>query len=429
MILPFLTKAQSPIVDIQTTPPQSTQEYLLNYRSIKTEDGLAHMTTYATCKDSDGFLWVSTKYGLNRYDGYEFQLYTKAENGLFRNGIIWKIEEDQQGKIWLFYTSKGWPNLGETVFEHIDIFDPNTEQAIPIQNYITEQLPFNMEDIVFNNISESNQRVWITTKQGELFLYQQQGFKPIFKVPTGKISCLTTQGDRIWIGWEGSIACLDLNGNKSETFQFSGMVHNIWHSENKEVKIATKEMTNESVDFTLWTKPDSSSQFKPISFSENSTLLKASIPGKEFIQYSKKGLWFVRSTAQNRKNASIHILGETGQQIFQIIPDFQNKFQRPFYDYLESGNNIWLPTETYLIKIEISKNRFNIINQLPGLSDCRGINEDKAGNIYFLNGSLFSYNTYKQKVKKLTGKIKAWDFICSAHEIWGFPRKGVWANL
>lgn len=29
----------------------------------------------AICQDDDGFLWFSTKNGLNRYDGYQFQVF------------------------------------------------------------------------------------------------------------------------------------------------------------------------------------------------------------------------------------------------------------------------------------------------------------------------------------------------------------------
>ena len=45
---------------------------LLNY-SI--EDGLSNNKINALFQDSEGYLWIGTKDGLNRYNGYEFDIF------------------------------------------------------------------------------------------------------------------------------------------------------------------------------------------------------------------------------------------------------------------------------------------------------------------------------------------------------------------
>ena len=51
--------------------------YAANYRfsRIEAEGGLSHNKVNALFKDRDGFLWIGTPTGLNRYDGYTVKTY------------------------------------------------------------------------------------------------------------------------------------------------------------------------------------------------------------------------------------------------------------------------------------------------------------------------------------------------------------------
>ena len=49
---------------------------VLKFNHIATEHGLSSNFVTSTLQDSDGFLWISTHNGLNRYDGYQFINYT-----------------------------------------------------------------------------------------------------------------------------------------------------------------------------------------------------------------------------------------------------------------------------------------------------------------------------------------------------------------
>src|SRR5690242_5080473 len=54
--------------DQQPAPPGSS----LRFRHLRIEDGLAQSTVQAILQDAQGYIWLGTQDGLQRYDGYEF---------------------------------------------------------------------------------------------------------------------------------------------------------------------------------------------------------------------------------------------------------------------------------------------------------------------------------------------------------------------
>lgn len=62
-------------------------------------NGLPSNAVRVVMKDSKGFIWIGTDGGLCKYDGKNFEVYTK-NNGLSGNKI-WAIEEDKHGVLWI----------------------------------------------------------------------------------------------------------------------------------------------------------------------------------------------------------------------------------------------------------------------------------------------------------------------------------------
>jgi len=73
------------------------------YETISTDKGLSQGMIFDIIQDKEGFIWVATKNGLNRYDGYSFKVFSNDPynaHSLSSNTII-KLFEDSKGRIWV----------------------------------------------------------------------------------------------------------------------------------------------------------------------------------------------------------------------------------------------------------------------------------------------------------------------------------------
>src|SRR5919112_712072 len=73
------------------------------FEHLTMRDGLSQGTVMSILQDSQGYLWLATESGLDRYDGYSIREYRRErgnEHGL-ASDYIWKIAEDARGDLWL----------------------------------------------------------------------------------------------------------------------------------------------------------------------------------------------------------------------------------------------------------------------------------------------------------------------------------------
>lgn len=79
------------------------QTQLLHFTHLGTENGLSELNPNCILQDSQGFMWIGTGDGLNRYDGYRFKVYKndlKDPNSL-SNNYVQSMAEDKDGNIWI----------------------------------------------------------------------------------------------------------------------------------------------------------------------------------------------------------------------------------------------------------------------------------------------------------------------------------------
>ncbi|MBN2485438.1 MAG: hypothetical protein JXB34_05665 [Bacteroidales bacterium] len=72
------------------------------FSSLTQKQGLPHNNIECIFKDSDGFMWFGTRYGLCRYDGYDFTVFrSSADTNSISGDRILSIAEDNAGNIWV----------------------------------------------------------------------------------------------------------------------------------------------------------------------------------------------------------------------------------------------------------------------------------------------------------------------------------------
>ncbi|MFQ5750588.1 MAG: two-component regulator propeller domain-containing protein, partial [bacterium] len=79
-----------------TLSGRAQQYYFHNYTG---DNGLSQLSAQALFQDRDGYIWIGTQSGLNRYDGNEFEIFS-IRQGL-ANDWINAIAQDSSGKIWI----------------------------------------------------------------------------------------------------------------------------------------------------------------------------------------------------------------------------------------------------------------------------------------------------------------------------------------
>lgn len=94
------------------------------FKHYQADDGLAHNSISAILQDHKGLIWVGTRGGLNRFDGYTFKTYKneKSKFGNIGNNVIIAIAEDKSEMLWI--------GTGNGIFR----YDPHKELFVALEN-------------------------------------------------------------------------------------------------------------------------------------------------------------------------------------------------------------------------------------------------------------------------------------------------------
>ena len=102
------------------------------FEHITVREGLSQSTVLDVHQDSQGFIWIATEAGLNRFDGYQMHRYThdRADPTALRSDFVWEITEDSNGDLWLATKGGGlvrWERATDCFHTHLhDPADANS---------------------------------------------------------------------------------------------------------------------------------------------------------------------------------------------------------------------------------------------------------------------------------------------------------------
>lgn len=148
---------------------------VMKFKRLDTSDGLSNSQVNCVFRDSRGFVWFGTSYGLNRYDGYRMKTFysNMRDTTTLRDNYISSIVEAWDGKLWL------------TQSMNYSIYDPVTERFERNASHELEQ---------YFGFNAGVERVFIDSKRNFWVKFYDKGFyyynpntkkKTIFKLGYG----------------------------------------------------------------------------------------------------------------------------------------------------------------------------------------------------------------------------------------------------
>ena len=215
------------------------QDRHLRFEHLGAEQGLSHSSVSKVLQDSQGFLWVGTLDGLNRYDGYEVQSYKRdprLKHSLPDNAIQ-DLALEGDNHLWVATRGAGIAVLNFTTnqFSHFRA-EPGSSERL-------------CQDNVRSLLFDSDGNLWAGTHGGGICRldkgtttfrhYRQQG-KPGFRLSNNLVNdLLIDEQGFIWAACEGSISRINPKTNEIKNYPMGSTVFCLYRDSKKKLWAGT----------------------------------------------------------------------------------------------------------------------------------------------------------------------------------------------
>ncbi len=375
-----------------------SQESTITYRFYTNSEGLSQSTVYQILQDKQGFLWIGTGDGLNRFDGFNFKVYKRSDSrysNLPGNSIRAIVEDDNEN-LWI-----GTDNGTCLLLKKTDTII--TIPKITRNSLQGWEIPFLYKDDCLY--------YWICFKGIYKYNIKNDELKAISENETDKlfIEDFYLLNNKIWFQpyRSGMLCCLDITNDKLEYFPISGnreqATISICQAKNN---LLIYHSLSDMYGFDINTK-------KTYSFDD----LVKMYPSLAF--FKSKSIRFIKKIYSDQfiisaVNDGIYITDNE----FNVISLYSDKslhleHTTKSFDYItnivnDSSGNLWIGTDgSGFCKISPYLQKFNVINNFKSNPVC--LNQPFVHSLYS-DGNTFYVSTFKGGLNVLdmeTQKSKA----------------------
>jgi len=195
----------------------------MRFNRLGLDQGLSELAVNVIAQDPDGFLWIGTEDGLDRYDGYRFQHFTqdRANPASVPNNFIADIRFDSSGGLWLATDGGGVVRR-----------DPQLGRFSRLESAVRGSKTGGLDHVRIVRI-DSRGRVWIGTRDSGLALFDPatstlRRFVHVARDPASLadnsvLAILEDRRGHVWIGTDAGVDVLEPNTGHIEHHLLSGL--------------------------------------------------------------------------------------------------------------------------------------------------------------------------------------------------------------
>lgn len=383
------------------------QDYHLTLTSQR--DGLSNAAVLSIAQDENGYLWLATPYGLNRYDGHSVKQFYQAD-GLADN-LVNDLFIDDSGLLWLD-TKRGIQTYNGHLFKtisnkdslEIPRFEDRQERNFdfllnqPFSSKIVDTLRYRDKFYVATfgeGLYSYSEGLWesIDSQQGlfDVSIYY------LFKDREGQFWIASNHGLTLFTESEFQIVSFDTIKGSFDMLEFQ---NELWITSKTGVD-RVQDSKSTHLDLT-----EGANFMLSINTNHNNTIQCGGIGGNLY-EWNDNDFIIREDFSEHLKGQFVYDieshLGKTYYACGSRILVDDGKFVSEFaldsiggmsYDLLSDNENLWIANSEGIIKIfENSIQRFTAED---GMSDPNGrvIEKDDFGNIWFgtFSGGLLQFD-------------------------------------